>query len=817
MSLALLALLGGCAAPPPLPVTPVGPGLAHLIASVTDDHAHTPPPAPAEAKLEATFQTLDGWVIAGDATPVTADGALHVATHASEPAQVSTRIAARPRTHYRLRGRIQTDRLAPRGPLAQGAAIEVVELGQDGQIVARHDQMLRDRGTTAWHDVSLPFTSNKDAVTLEISLVAGRGITTGSASFDDVAIDALPPEEVIAGWPSRGTSRWARAATVAKDTRPSLALPPGADWRMPVSLSAAGTLRVAVASPAGAACFTIRSGSRQVARACVEARAPWHELSVPLPAGPSALAFESTARIALWGDPTVHVPVPRKQPNLVLILVDTLRADHLGSAGRALAARGIRFDQAHATSSWTAPSVGSLFTSRYPSAHRAGTRVTPEREAGIEADKLERNQLHYLPLSEALPTLAEHLWAGGYETVGLQANFFVSEGMGFDRGFSRYVTYSANDDEGGQRAIPTVEAIVRGRSDNDPPLFLLAHFIDPHLPYRARAPLRAGVLVPHLSAREEPEGTLVLTEITASDRPYPEEVGAMYEADARYADEVVASLLGALDGLPDTVVLLTADHGEGLSEHGAYVHGNSAYEELLHVPLALRLPGGDRAGEVRTDPVSLLDVAPTLLALAGMAADPTFEGQSLLASPIAERNLFFEGMYTGPDRSGVLAGGLKYVRTWPGPTGRGGREELFDLAADPGETRDLLGTRPDEAARLRDAVERYTADNEPGFHVRCADAATFKLTASEAIREVAVRKLKGKVAVDATRRRIHLGLDAGDWVIVRAQRPATFRVERGDAGPCTTWEVAADRGIAPAVGDEVRDELEVLGYLGGDD
>ena len=440
-------------------------------------------------------------------------------------------------------------------------------------------------------------------------------------------------------------------------------------------------------------------------------------------------------------------------PNIVVVVVDTLRADALGAYGGAdaatpnmdrLAAEGTLFEQALATSSWTLPSVASLFTSQLPGDHGFVTF------GGALPREL-----------ESLPSL---LSRAGYACRAVVGNELMDPERGFARGFELYDSYG-NDLEGElfvselfDRAVllcgprrtygPAKRPLLRfdpkrpgwlgtkmthypydetinervfryALQPTEGPQFLYVHYMAPHSPYLDH-PLE---FLPGQPAFKQDQ----------RDALY-----ANYRGEVRYTDRMLGELFEGLERagvLEGAIVVLTSDHGEEFQEHGQWLHGNGLYEETLRVPLIVRAPGA-LPGRRIARPVSLLDVAPTLLDLAGLQAPESFHGESL--RPWLEGRARSTGATgaTGATETGVLAelyaknasvsgqclgamkGTLKVIRRYDAagePTGT----EVYDLSVDPEERRpspevpaelaDLVRTLDERARR---AVE-LTAD-DPG-------------------------------------------------------------------------------------------------------
>ena len=329
-------------------------------------------------------------------------------------------------------------------------------------------------------------------------------------------------------------------------------------------------------------------------------------------------------------------------PHIVLVVIDALRADHLGAYGYerktspnldALAAAGELFLHATAPSSWTKPSIGSLFTARYPSEHGA---------VSFEHD-----------LRDELPTLAELLQQHGYTTVGVSGNFVhIKEGSGFARGFdvwrSKGVPVQRSDEDFifTHERIP-VRAMTAGEINRAVaktlsvkrvgPLFLYVHYMDPHPGFSPPARIAERFLRDpehHATAPPATSGYLsrLARERTTPEPPEVRRLVDLYDAEIAAVDEAIGALRRSLAeaGVEDPVLVVVADHGEELLDHGGWFHGLHLHGEVLRVPLILHDPRR-RAPRVHTAPVDLLDVAPTLLGLAGVTRRTGMRGRNLLA------------------------------------------------------------------------------------------------------------------------------------------------------------------------------------------
>jgi arylsulfatase A-like enzyme len=305
---------------------------------------------------------------------------------------------------------------------------------------------------------------------------------------------------------------------------------------------------------------------------------------------------------------------------VLILLLDTLRADHTGLGGGrrptpfldGLARESIVFERAYANASWTRPSVATLFTSRLPSSHGC-----------VNRDGL---------LVQEVVTLAEVLRDAGYATRGVIANGNVISELGFGQGFESYEHVAARPYADAERMLPAVTAALDVLHAGGPPGFLYLHYADPHDPYHRQTEFDFARDLPgdFDGSRQAIDGFR-----HAKTKPGPEEqarVDALYDGEVAWLDARLAELFADLDRrgvLQRAWVVVTSDHGEGLWDHGIPGHGPQVYEEQIHVPLIVRPPGGLATGPLLvSQPIGLLDVAPTLLEFVGVAVPDSFEGRS---------------------------------------------------------------------------------------------------------------------------------------------------------------------------------------------
>ena len=498
--------------------------------------------------------------------------------------------------------------------------------------------------------------------------------------------------------------------------------------------------------------------------------------------GRRVLIALALAAALLPGRPTgVRADRPPGRPNVLVLLLDALRADHLGCYGYArdtspaldsLAAGGVIFESAVAQASWTKPSIPSLFTGLYPIQHRVFTGDTRDTADRITSDALDQEH----------QTLAEALRSAGYATGAFVENVQISSFLGFDQGFDVY-----EENLGDARRI--AERLLRWLDGGGGrPFFAYVHFLDPHWPYSPPDPYHvmfpgpegAAVDFNNLNWKSFERG-IEKGEIDLG----PADLEAMqcfYDGEIRYTDAAISRILGFLRdrGLfENTIIVVTADHGEEFMEHGRVGHGHSLHDELLRVPLILRWPGG-RAARA-TGQVELVDVMPTLLDLVGTAS-PETAGRSL--RPLLEggelepRDAFADhrpGGSAGEIQQSLRTGRYKLIRTfrglegnakpqWRPPVIRKGEWLEVEVALD-GGTLLALEVEPEEDLKEVRISGQIESPDEKGFTLiglpcRLRSGVKFKTSSGDRLQNVDLRE--------------------GTWVQVKGdwEKDGTFLVSR---------------------------------------
>lgn len=414
---------------------------------------------------------------------------------------------------------------------------------------------------------------------------------------------------------------------------------------------------------------------------------PWRA-PAPAPGRASRLAARLGLLIALGASACGtggEDPGPAPRPNIVVYLVDTLRADHLGTYGyeretdpqlARIAADGIVFENNYAPSSWTKASTTSVLTGLDPVQHQV------------------RGRDEVVPDDVAL--VSEHLQGLGYYTAAVVTNPFVGNHFGFKQGYDEFHSLGRVP---AHESFEVVQEVYAGLP-KDRPWLLYVHIIDPHGPYDPPGE--------HWKAYTDQKGPVVGPDDLAEDDPPAkfERVQALYDAEILYQDGFLgrfADLLREDGTYDDCMFWFTSDHGDEFREHGRTGHGRQLFNEVVDVPLLLKLPGNRHAGARVTHSTSLIDVVPTILAHLRAEVPAESDGLDLVelvegATP--ERTLYFDLDLTVEDlyvSRGVLLDRYKYIReVYPED-----REFLFDVRSDPRELNNLIEAEPDVAELLR--------------------------------------------------------------------------------------------------------------------
>ncbi len=421
-------------------------------------------------------------------------------------------------------------------------------------------------------------------------------------------------------------------------------------------------------------------------------------------------------------------------PNVLLIVLDTTRADRISSFGYerqtspnldGLAEEGTLFENCTTPGPWTLPSHASLFTGLYPRDHK--TTCEPPRR-----------------LAKRMTTLAEVLGQNGYRTAGFSNNPWLTVATGLQQGFDHFDDVWRSHrlagripvDMGAETTNARVLKTIDGWSDQPQPFFVFINYFEPHLPYSPPYPYNRKFIprgtdprwIDSLAGWEHPREVgyvLKVDGMEVSEEEF-ETLEALYDGEIAYLDSRLGELFDALeqrDLLDTTLIVVLSDHGEHFGDHEMMDHKLSVYDNLLRVPLVLRYPPAIPAGRRVSAQVQTIDIFPTVLELCGIDHPapgnseplPFEDGEGAGREytfaefgkptmflevmdryfPNADRNLF--------DRSLKAVRGPRYKYIWASD----GRLELYDLIEDPGEQVNLLSERPEVLARMQGVLEDF--------------------------------------------------------------------------------------------------------------
>jgi len=562
-----------------------------------------------------------------------------------------------------------------------------------------------DADRDGWHSLSLRIPSCAGRRALEVAVAASAG-EVEVASLELRLESALERATHAPPIPTLRRAAWRLDARRDEESVPSLLLHPGgrARWRVVVPAHGSLTARLAALAdpPAAPVAADLLVDGVVAARFSAPAEdhdgEQWHDVAFDLTASAGrTVALELALDPAATGSLLVGAPLlvgddprppERRPPNLVLLSIDTLRADHVGCYGGdplhtpvldRLAAEGTRFARFHAASSWTLPSHATLFSSQEPPRHgadRAERALDPART----------------------PLLAPELAAAGFLTAAFTGGGLVDPAFGFAAGFDRYSVRDPGRTAARDPMAPVEAWIAAHRGQ---PFFLFVHTYVVH----DYAPDAASLArwPPPGPATETRELAKLLDRIGAGERDLLPRLQGLYVAALRQADERVAGrLLAALaaNGLDDrTIVSVVSDHGEQWLEHGDLTHAHELWSELVRVPWIVRGPGFDR-GVVRDEWVGHLDVAPTLLAALGLPRPEPMRGADVRAADHEAAPQLGAVIGNGGDRAfSVTTASWRLIRRFL-PDQEGPLVHLFRIDVDPRESSDVAAAHPDVVASL---------------------------------------------------------------------------------------------------------------------
>jgi arylsulfatase A-like enzyme len=415
------------------------------------------------------------------------------------------------------------------------------------------------------------------------------------------------------------------------------------------------------------------------------------------------------AILCLW---TARCTPGEPVPNIILVVVDTLRWDALGHNGNQhrtsphidrVASEGIVFNQAISTSGWTLPAVASLLTGTWPLIH-----------GGLG------KQSTLSVIRDEVPTAVELLKDNGFNTIAFTNAAFLSPQLGLDRGFDIYDHRNAWTADI-RRADETVSAALQQlRSHRDEPNFILLHLYDPHLDYDPPPGYASRFTEGRTSPAPPVKGAICRRMAEENGGKPPQAVidyiVGVYLGEVGFVDAQIGRLIESLEemGLYErTTLIITSDHGEEFWEHGGFEHGHSLYDELVHIPLVLKLPEHVQAVEKSIDAqVRILDIMPTVLDIIGIEQPESFAGSSLMPMIRGEeredRFAYGESTLYGKDK--IIWRTARYKFLYDFDPEAEHKADLYDWVSDPGERNNLTDSHPEIAQRLENELKIFARE-----------------------------------------------------------------------------------------------------------
>ena len=398
-------------------------------------------------------------------------------------------------------------------------------------------------------------------------------------------------------------------------------------------------------------------------------------------------------------------------PNIILITIDTLRADHLSCYGYprqtspfidSIARHSVVFTGAYSTSSWTAPSMASIFTGLYPRSHGVQHGVAHGPKAAVTNQEM---------LVKDFPTITTVLKAAGYMTFGVSSNGHISAGTGFGRGFDYFETHWFMKSPAPNHSVKKWLKQIRQAHR----YFFWIHYFDPHNPYAPRMPWFKNYMAQSGSYSQWTRKVMANPkEYIKEIRENPEALQTLvdrYDSEINYCDFHIKELFELLSPDENTLIIITADHGEAFLEHGQLLHGDTLFEEEIQVPLIIKLPGTGHAKKTIPYPLSNRHIFRTIIDIAGLERGKKIPGKSLM--PIISevpteisRQICFELDWSGYSKA-IRVEDWKLV-----VSGRDRKEHfLFDLRSDPGEALNLVEKMPGKAKELEVLLSHWIKTN----------------------------------------------------------------------------------------------------------
>lgn len=399
----------------------------------------------------------------------------------------------------------------------------------------------------------------------------------------------------------------------------------------------------------------------------------------------------------------------QKKKNVILLSIDTLRADHMGCYGYTrnttptldmLSKEGYLFKNVTSTSSWTAPAMASLFTTLMPSQHHIKHGVC--KSGSIYGQEI---------LDESYTTLAEVVKEHGFMTLGISSNPHLTEELGFAQGFNYFMVCKFHDAEEVTKAAVELTA----RHVDGKPFFLWVHYFDPHWPYIKQEPWIYDY-APEYSDELKQFYSMNLPKVRTAAKiekgsSILQKLVALYDSEINYVDQSIGKLLSTIPRSEDTMIIVVSDHGEGFLEHNSLDHGYQLYGESINVPLIIKYPSQGSGTKSFHAPCSIIDIPPTILDWLGIKNTYHFQGKSLIPlitgkvtdeTNATNRIILSELNRFGKDLVSVRIGTWKYIRDL-----KYRKEELYNLSADPGETTNIIRKEPRLHGEMKEKLSEW--------------------------------------------------------------------------------------------------------------
>ena len=409
---------------------------------------------------------------------------------------------------------------------------------------------------------------------------------------------------------------------------------------------------------------------------------------------------------------------PKRKPNVVLISIDTLRANHLGCYGYkrktspridSLASRGVLFENVVSQSSWTLPSHMSIFTGLYPSTH------------GVETQNAR--------LPRGIETLPMALRKAGYATAGIVSSPYVGRRYGFERGFDSFEMLPNPIPHNAKRMTGEALGELKKLAASDKPFFLFLHYLGGHTPYDPPPPFDT-MFDPDYTGDIDGKGGTIARYFSPEKRPSERDlrhIVALYDGAVANVDRYIGRIYDALKTMKladDTIFVVTSDHGEEFEDHGGMDHGRSLYDEVIRVPLVMACPGLLAEGKVVRRQVMLIDLAPTICDLLDVPKPPGMEGVSFASLARAKGIgwLFYRHpafAYSELRKDQIRPASMEAIVSDKGEklivtSEPVKKAEYYDVAVDPRERRNLYVSESVKARSLKRRLERWLRRKKRG-------------------------------------------------------------------------------------------------------